>query len=300
MADRRGNSVERYYASKEKQRKKRKRRLYFFLTVFCLAAFLVLSLTVFFNINTFEISGNSVYSDTQIITAAGLGEGDNLFRLNKFKIAEKMVVELPYLGSVNIYRKLPTTLCIEVQETRASLVAYSGGKYVLMDPSLKVLEVRDELPEGPAYLIGVKLTDTTLGAKAVFEKDTLEQTVGTLVQGLEDHFDHEKVSAIDVTELHALRVYYDNHRIKVLLGNTERLEEKLQMAQNAISQNGLTEKARIDITGADAAYYRVLTEEEADDPEQMLLGKAKAKEDKAYNKNEEESPETEENEQEEA
>ena len=288
MADRRGNSVERYYASKKKQQKKRKVRLYFFLSLFVVAAFIILSLTVFFNINSFEVSGNHIYSDAQIITAAGLGQGDNLFRLNKFKIAEKMVVELPYLGSVNIYRKLPTTLCIEVQETQARFVAYNNGRFVLMDSSLKVLEVLDELPQGAAYLIGVKLSDATPGNKAVFEKETLEQTVNTLIQGLQDNFDYEKVSAIDMTELHALRVYYDNHRVKVLLGNTEHLKEKLQLAQNAISQNGLSEKARIDITGGNAAYYRVLEEEETDDPEQMLLGKAKAKEDKAYQKGQEE------------
>lgn len=284
MADRRGNSVERYYASKKKQQKKRKARLYFFLTLFVVSAFIILSLTVFFNINSFEVSGNHVYTDAQIITAAGLGQGDNLFRLNKFKIAEKMVVELPYLGSVNIYRKLPTTLCIEVQETQARFAAYNDGRFVLLDSSLKVLEVLDELPQGPAFLIGVKLSEATPGTKAVFEKDTLEQTVNTLIQGLQNNFDYDKVSAIDMTELHALRVYYDNHRVKVLLGNTEHLEEKLQLAQNAISQNGLSEKARIDITGTNAAYYRVLDEEETDDPEQMLLGKAKAKEDKAYQK----------------
>lgn len=287
MADRRGNSIERYYASKEKRQKKRKARIYVFLTLFCLAAFLILSLTVFFNINTIQVSGNKKYTEAQVITATGLETGDNLFRLNKFKIADKMVVDLPYISSVNIYRKLPTTLCVEIQETKARLVVYNNGQFVLMDETFKVLEVREKLPKGSAaYLIGVKLSEAKPGQVAVFEKETLQQTVSTLMQGLGEHFDIDKVSAIDVTELHALRLYYDRHRVKILLGNTERLDEKLQMAQNAISQNGLTEKARIDISSADAAYYRVLSEEEIDDPKQMLLGKAKAKEDKAYIKNE--------------
>ncbi len=286
MADRRGNSIERYYASKEKRQKKRKVRLYVFLSLFCLVSFVVLSLTVFFNINTFEVSGNKTYSADEIIAATGLEQKDNLFRLNKFKIADKMMVDLPYISAVNIYRKLPTTLCIEVQETKARLVAYDDGMYVLMDDTFKVLEIRKNLPTGAAYLIGVKLSEATLGQRAVFEKDTLQQTVATLMSAVTDNFDADKVSAFDVTELHALRLYYDNHRVKILLGNTERLKEKLQMAQNAISQNGLTERARIDITSADAAYYRVLSEEELDDPKQMLLGKAKAKEDKAYNKTE--------------
>lgn len=282
MADRRGNSVERYYAAKRKRRKAKKRRIYFTLSLFCILTFVVLSLTVFFNIRSFRVQGNTSYSTEQIIAATGLKEGDNLFRLNKFKIADSMLEKLPYLGSVEIYRKLPTTLCIDVQETKARLVAYSGGKYVLMDEHLKVLEIKEELPEGLTYLVGLTLIEPTVGKTAAAEKENHTVLLDTLIDALYERFDPEKISAIDLTEVYSLRVYYDQHRVKILLGNSDQLNDKLQMAQNAIEQNGISEKARIDITNPGAAYYRVLEEEETDDLVGMLQGTATAKEEKAY------------------
>lgn len=282
MADRRGNSVERYYAGKQKKRKRRKVRIYFTLILFCIITFIVLSLTVFFNIRSFRVQGNAIYSTQQIIAATGLAEGDNLFRLNKFKIADTLTEQLPYIGTVEIYRKLPTTLCIDVQETKARLVAFKDGKYILLDQSMKVLEIREEVPKEVTYLVGCGLKEATVGKTATFEKDTTQGLVEKLITALYKHFDPQEISAIDVSEMHALRVYCDNHRVKLMLGNSEQLDDKLQMAENAIAQNGITEKARIDITNPSAAYYRALDEEEGDDLLQMLRGKAKAKEEKAY------------------
>lgn len=282
MKDRRGNSVERYYASKRKKHKRRKVKLYFTLSLFCIVAFIVLSLTVFFNIRTFSVQGNNIYTEEQILSAAGLTKGDNMFRLNKFKLAEKLALQLPYIGSVEIYRKLPATLCIDVQETKARMVAYKGGEYILLDQSLKVLEKRQEVPKDVAYLIGCNVKEAEIGHKVVFEKETTKTAVEKLTTALYEHFDPVLVSAIDVSELHALRVYYDNHHVKLILGNGEQLQDKLQMAKKAISQNGTAEIARIDITNPSTAYYRPLDEEEMDDPLLMLQGKAKAKEEKSY------------------
>lgn len=282
MADRSGNSIERYYAAKQRKRKARKRRIYVFLVLFCILAFIILSLTVFFNITDFQINGNSSYSKKEIITTTGLGVGDNLFRMNKFEIADTLTEQLPYISTVEIYRKLPTTLCIDVQETYAAYVVYHGGKYVLLSPELKVLEIREELPENVAYLVGVTLSEVTVGKTAVFEKDTTEQLLNTITNNLEQYFDFANVSAIDVSESYSLRLYYDDHRIKILLGNSDELDDKLILAKNTIEQNGLTEYARIDVTATTVAYYRILDEEEIDDPGAMLIGQAEANADKTY------------------
>lgn len=298
MADRRGNSVERYYAGKRKKRKRRKAKLYFGLILFCIVTFVVLSLTVFFNIRSFRVQGNTIYSAEQIVAAVGLKEGDNMFRINKFKLQDQLLVELPYIGSVEIYRKLPTTLCIDVQETKARLVACKGNDFVLMDQNLKVLEVRDSIPKDVAFLIGCNIADYQTGQTAVFEKESTPGLITTMLSALYERFDPLEISAIDISELHALRVYCDHHRVKLMLGSSEKLDEKLQMAENAMTQNSLSEKARIDITNPSAAYYRPLEEEEADDLEQMLLGKAEAKEEKAYQSGETETSEGENTEQE--
>lgn len=288
MADRKGNSVERYYASKKKRQKRKRVRIYSVLILISIAVFITLSLTVFFNITSFEVSGNKTYSTEQIITAAGLSEGDNLFRLNKFKMIEKLLVDLPYLQEVTISRRLPTTLCIEVKETTATFTAYKDGKYVLLSDQLKILGSADKVPKGVAFIVGDTVKEIASGYEAVFENGS-EEIIKNIVAQTKDEFWTKQIGAVDVSQRYNLRVYYQNNRVKILLGNSDKLGDKLQMACEAIKKNSSSEYARIDITDGKAAYYRVLAEDEIDDITAMLLGKAKAKTDKFYKSSDEET-----------
>lgn len=292
MAERKGSSVERYYAAKQKKQKQKKVRAYFFLTVFSIAIFITLSLTVFFNIRSFSVQGNTRYSNAQIIKASGIAEGDNLFRLNKFKIEEMMETELPYLGSIRIYRKLPTTLCFEVEETTAAFTTYQNGKFVILNEKMKVLQISDTLPMGIAYLIGDTVHEPKVGHIAGFSGEGTNAVCEELLPILRENFDFDKITALDVSDRYNIRIYYDNNRIKILLGNAEDLTQKIKMAQGTIDKNGLTETARIDVTNSGAAYYRVLSEEERDDTLAMLKGEATAKDDKAYANTENEETDT--------
>ncbi len=281
MADRKGSSVDRYYASKQKRQKKKRAKVYAALIFLCVAVLITLSLTVFFNIRSFEIAGNTAYTKDQIIGAAGLKEGDNLFRLNKFKIADRLAVSLPYIESVEIYRKLPTTLCMNVTECRACFVAGRAGSYVLLSDKRKVLAVTEKLPSGVAYLIGDTVKEPKPGYTASFG-EAAESYLGEVIDAVLAVFPADKIGAIDLTDRYNLRLYYDGDRVKILLGNTEDLLDKLQMAKEAVDKNSTVEKARIDVTDSKKAYYRVLDEEEIDDLAGMLEGKSKAKPDKIY------------------
>ena len=281
MADRKGNSIDRYYASKQKKQKKKKIKVYTALIFLCVAVLTTLSLTVFFNIRTFEITGNSKYTKDQILQAAGLKEGDNLFRLNKFRIADKLITDLPYIEGVEIYRKLPTTLCMDVKETKACFVAGKAGNYVLLSDKGKVLAVTEKLPGGVAYLIGDTVKDPKIGSAAVFGEQT-QGYLSDLIKEVLSVFPAGKIGAIDLTDRYNLRLYYDGNRVKILLGNTEALSDKLHMAKEAVEKNSTVEKARIDVTDSKKAFYRVLDEEETDDLKSMLEGKTKAKPDKIF------------------
>ncbi len=289
MADRKGNSVERYYASKKKRQKRKRVRIYSALILISIAVFITLSLTVFFNITTFEVSGNKTYSTEQIISSAGLSEGDNLFRLNKFKMIDQLLVDLPYLEEVTIYRRLPTTLCIEVKETTAAFTAYKDGKYVLLSDQLKILGSADKAPKGAAFIVGDTVKEIAPGHEAVFENGS-EEIIKNIVAQTKDEFWTKQIGAVDVSQRYNLRLYYQNNRVKILLGNSDKLGDKLQMACEAIKKNSSSEYARIDITDGKAAYYRVLAEDEVDDITAMLLGKAKAKADKFYKSSDGETP----------
>ena len=63
------------------------------------AAALVLALTVgatvFFRVETVVVSGNSRYTQEEVVAASGIETGDNLFQMNKYQVAQHIRETLP-------------------------------------------------------------------------------------------------------------------------------------------------------------------------------------------------------------
>ena len=69
--------------------------------------------------------------------------GENLFQLNKFDMAHKVLTQLPYVDEITISRKLPDTLVLKVTESTPLAVLESGGNWWLLDVRGKLLEQGD-------------------------------------------------------------------------------------------------------------------------------------------------------------
>lgn len=75
--------------------------------------------TVFFRVETVEVTGNQRYTQEEIIEASGIQTGDNLYALNKVRIDRRIRTRLPYVGELSINRSLPSTIRIAVTEWEA-------------------------------------------------------------------------------------------------------------------------------------------------------------------------------------
>ena len=110
-------------ARKSRRRKYRNRgRFGFLFKVLSAAAVLaaiVLGSAVFFRVDSIQVVGNSRYTEGQIIEAAQVERGDNLFLMHKFNTERHILTRLPYVDSVSITRHLPAGLEIRVTECSA-------------------------------------------------------------------------------------------------------------------------------------------------------------------------------------
>ena len=75
--------------------------------------------TVFFRVETVEVTGNQRYTQEEIVEASGIQTGDNLYALNKVRIDRRIRTRLPYVGELSINRSLPSTIRIAVTEWEA-------------------------------------------------------------------------------------------------------------------------------------------------------------------------------------
>lgn len=122
-------------ASVRHKRKRKRRRsrfgvLFKLLCAVAVVAALTFGATVFFQVETIAVTGNSRYTQEEIIAASGVQTGDNLFRLSKRQISEQILHQLPYVESVSILRGLPSTLTFQVTEwdAVAQVEVYAQGQ----------------------------------------------------------------------------------------------------------------------------------------------------------------------------
>lgn len=92
--------------------------LYKLLSVLVICAAVVMALTLFFRVDTIEVTGTERYTEKDVIEASGIQLGDNLFLLNKYEAARSIAEQLPYIDieDIRIRRELPDTLLIDVAE----------------------------------------------------------------------------------------------------------------------------------------------------------------------------------------
>lgn len=170
-------------ARRNRKRRRRNRGrfggLYKLLSILLIFAAILVGCIIFFRVNTMVVTGNSRYTQEEIIAAAGVQQGDNLFTLNKYQIASRILTQLPYVDDVTISRKLPDTLIFEVSESTGVAWVESGGSYWLLDNRCKLLEVGDAtLVQGKAQLLGLTPVNPTVGSSLTVEpeqQDKLER-----------------------------------------------------------------------------------------------------------------------------
>lgn len=108
--------------SRSRKRRRNRGRLGPLFKILCLLALVVAltaGATVFFRVEQVVVTGNSRYTQEEIVEVTGIERGDNLYGWNKFNIAQRLRETLPYIGEVSIRRALPNTVIITVVEWEA-------------------------------------------------------------------------------------------------------------------------------------------------------------------------------------
>ena len=223
---------------KRRRQVQRNRRIFasFVLLTVVLISVVILSLTVFFKIDTIKVKGDSRYDTSQIIEASGIVKGKNLFLISVSSSQESITEKLPYISKAVITRRLPSSVIIEIESTDAVFCFNTGSGYALTDPDGKVLELvsEDKIPENAAVInaSGAYFAETGQTIKADDEDEwTLLKTVFSAVKesGIKD------VTEINVVSQSNIYLVYQN-RFNLKLGTTNELVYKLKSAVEIIKK----------------------------------------------------------------
>lgn len=218
---------------------KRKNLSLYYLMVFsiCLIIFLILARTVFFNVNEYVVSGNSIYTTDTILSAGGLREGRNMYGINIDKTEKKIMEKLVYVEDIEIKRKLPDKVNINVTEARAfACCEYGGNKYAIITKSGRYLETEQLGARAGLILIkGMELKDVSLSEPFTSSDDMKKEIILDLLEAIYETCDG-KITEIDITDRTNITMKYED-RIDIKFGSSLDYEYKLRYITAIIEEN---------------------------------------------------------------
>lgn len=132
--------------------KKSKGKKFLLGIIFIIIAFCLLSSNIF-NIKTITVVGNKKLSNEEIISLSRIQKYTNLFKINKLQSMEN-IKENAYIEEVNIKRKFPAEIQIEVKERIPKYMLQFADSYVYINSQGYMLEISNEKLEVP-ILIGI-------------------------------------------------------------------------------------------------------------------------------------------------
>ena len=232
---------------------------YVLLGMILTIVFVTLSMTVFFNINTINVSGSEVYSSDQILASVDARSGDNLLRLNTEKIAKNALARLTAADSVEVTRHFPDQLDVSVTDGVPVLQVSMNGQFYRFTEKGRLIAVSDTAvvdalvvvgPDPSALSVGQYMDSLSSEAQATF-------SVWKTVRDVLYNYSIADISAMDLSDEINVRLYYQN-RIEIRVGTLTEMDEKIATLKAVLYESGsigVDETGSIDLTNPDRVYF---------------------------------------------
>lgn len=244
---------------------KRKRRIRLaivivaFLLLLCAVTIPVVALVIF-RVDTFAVSGQTRYSEQEVITATDVSIGDSLLFLNVDKVKNSVESRLPYVDTATVEKQLPDTLVITLTaaEKVYAFETETGG-YILASTSFKVLETVSALPGGATVVKCKPCVSAQSGENIAFATEGEDETL-LLLQSINTALTKAELDGITLINLldeDNIRLVYDS-RLLLRLGENEKIESKLTLAKKVIDDQNEVNPTRygmVNLKVAKKAYF---------------------------------------------
>jgi len=250
--------VVKFETLKQQQERKNRRRRAFYITLVVLAtlSFFVVVFTVFLKVEDIEINGCTVYGYDEIVTALPVAQGDSLYGFDGNNVEECLLRQFPYLKTVSVTRKLPSTVIIEVTEEKPMFRMKSGNNYYLLSEDFRVLCRTDSMPDG------IKLVELNTGyVKRCVTGETLSFAETKLIDSLDELWKtmcyyglEDKIAYIDASNRFDIYFGFDD-RLRVYIGDTNDCDTKIRFFMGIMEHIYDDQSGRLDISNPKEATF---------------------------------------------
>ena len=232
-------------------RRSRGRIILVVLMALLIAAALVEACTVFFRVEFVEVEGNERYSEEQILEAARVDMGENLILTQKDLIAQRIYDTLPYVDTVTVKKRFPTTLRLQITETSpaAVIATEDQSSWWLIDGKGKILEQVDAATaETYTMVLGLSAVNPQVGKTVDVGEGHITQLNGLLglLQVLQERGMTSQINSINASSRTELVMVYQG-RIQAKLLNNVDFNRKILILEEILAVLGENEWGVLDM-----------------------------------------------------
>ena len=224
----------------------------------------VLSTTVLFNIEHFEVTGDDVYTQSEVLDALGVSAGENLILLDSSAAEQRLIEALPYIDKASVIKKLPSTLQIEIGRAEAVANIKKNNSYYLVSANGRIMNA--ELTKPDSKYVVVTGFDPEYAASGDFlsvANESSRNMLCKLLSSVKNYAELDgqtdisaekkydilfdligqytevgfggKIKEIDISNIYNITMNYDN-KLTLQLGDYSEIKLKLTVAKNLIDK----------------------------------------------------------------
>ena len=210
---------------------------YCLIVAIILSVGVVLSLTVLFKTQRYEVAGTERYTAEELTEVCGIHEGENIFLAPKSPAERRIKNKFPYVEDVDVTFKIPDTIKINITEAdEGYLIKTSDTEYTLISTKGRILDkVEDISGYDLPIFIGPSPSSGEIGDYVEYEDETVMKIINKISSTFAEN-GYQGITEIDATNPANVSFTYDG-RIKVKLGLPEDLSYKVRTAMTIINEN---------------------------------------------------------------
>lgn len=248
---------------KQKRRPKRRRRAGrgpgIILKLLCAVLMVggaLCAVTIFFRIKTVEVVGESRYNNSEILEAAGIEAGDNMFFMDKLGATRRIFDSRAYIGEVKIVRRLPDKIEIQINAAAPVASVRMEDAYYLMDKTGKILEkVTEEIAKTTCYIEGIEAESAEVGKIVTFSEKDKQKGLFSVLNSANESGILSSIISINVEKTFEISLTYEN-RFTVQLGTSQDLDKKFAFLLKVLDELGTADTGTIDLSDPRTARFR--------------------------------------------
>ena len=180
------------------------------------------------NVKSVEVRGNEQLDTAYLKSLSGITQDSHLLKMDVGAVEGALLSE-PYVTAVDVSRRFPNTVVLEITERQPSAYIFQNGKYNLVAQGGMILESTESKPQG---LVEIRDLELPLLLPGVEISDNDFETITSLLSSLPPTL---REMAVTVGHMDGGGLYVESEDTTVIYGDVSELSRKNTIALLALT-----------------------------------------------------------------